>query len=147
LIVKNMAANDSTYLALAVTGIIFLIIGYLKRKKIKRLATTGIRVEGVVFSIDREAGVNFGIGSQNSIGPSYYPVIRFVTADKEWVTQTYYVSTFPRYKEGDKVIVIYNPEKITEFIIDDISTKLVSYLFWLGILMIAAGVIVFVVTT
>lgn len=115
----------------------FTIIGYINRQKVGRLAKSGVKVEGVVFSVESEVDVN--IGSQYTNGSSRYPIIRFVTADNEWVTQKYNVSAFPGYKAGDKVTVIYNQEKIAEFILDDTSTKIIGYFFWLGILTIAVA--------
>jgi hypothetical protein len=112
--------NENRDLIIAGAGLAFTILGYVNRQKIGRLAKSGVKVEGVVFSVDAEVDVNFG--SQYS-GSSRYPTIRFVTAEKEWVTQKYNVTTFPGYKAGDKVTVIYNPENITEFILDDNSTN------------------------
>ena len=130
-----MITNEERDLIIAGIGLAFTAVGYVNRQKIGRLAKSGVKVEGVVFSVETEAEVN--IGSQYTTGSSRYPTIRFVTAEKEWVTRKYNVSAFPGYKEGDKVTVIYNPEKITEFILDDTSTKVMGYFFWLGILLIA----------
>jgi len=129
--------NENRDLIIGGIGLTFTIVGYVNRQKIGRLTKSGVKVEGVVFAMEPEAEVNIGIGDQYTSGSSRYPTIRYVTTEKEWVTQKYNVTAFPGYKVGDKVSVIYNPEKITEFILDDKSTKMISYFFWLGILMIA----------
>lgn len=129
--------NENRDLLIGGIGLAFTIIGYINRQKVGRLAKSGVKVEGVVFSVESEVDVN--IGSQYTNGSSRYPIIRFVTADNEWVTQKYNVSAFPGYKAGDKVTVIYNQEKIAEFILDDTSTKIIGYFFWLGILTIAVA--------
>jgi len=125
--------NESRDLLIGGLGLVFTVIGYFSRSKTQKIMKSGVRVEGVVFSTERD----IELGSQGSITSSVYPIIRFVTAEKEWVTQKYNITSFPRYEEGDKVTVIYNPENITEFILDDFSTKAVGYFFWLGILAIA----------
>jgi len=132
-----MITNEERDLTIAGIGLAFTILGYLNRQKVSKLAKSGVKVEGVVFTVGSDAEVSIGFGRQNIMGSSSYPTIRFVTAEKEWVTQKYNVSGFPGYKEGDKVTVIYNPEKITEFILEDTSTKIISYFLWLGILIIA----------
>jgi hypothetical protein len=132
-----MMTNENRDLLIGGIGLAFTIIGYINRQKVGRLAKSGVKVEGVVFSVESEVDVN--IGSQYTNGSSRYPIIRFVTADNEWVTQKYNVSAFPGYKAGDKVTVIYNQEKIAEFILDDTSTKIIGYFFWLGILTIAVA--------
>ena len=132
-------------LTIAVIGIILAVLGYVSRQKTQKLKKLGIKAEGIVFSREREEEFRIDFNTQNTFRTSYYPIIRFVTAEKEWVTQKYNVSSFPPYKEGDKVTVIYNPENITEFMLDDWSTKLVSYFFWPGILSIAIAAILFAV--
>jgi len=132
-----MITNENRDLIIAGVGLAFTILGYVNRQKIGRLAKSGIKVEGVVFSVETEVDVN--VGSQYTNVSSRYPIIRFVAAEKEWVTEKYNVTAFPGYKAGDKVTVIYNPENITEFMLDDTSTKMIGYFFWLGILMIAIG--------
>ncbi len=132
-------------LTIAVIGIILAVLGHVSRQKTQKLKKVGIKAEGIVFSQEPEEEFMISFSTQNTFSTSYYPIIRFVTAEKEWVTQKYNVSSFPSYKEGDKVTVIYNPENITEFMLDDWSTQAVGYLFWLGILAIAMAAVLFAV--
>jgi len=99
-----MMTNENPDLIIAGVGLALTIIGQVNRQKVGTLAKSGVKVEGVVFSVEPEVDVNSG--SQYAIGSSPYPTIRFVTADNEWVMQKYNESAFPGYKAGDKVAVI-----------------------------------------
>jgi hypothetical protein len=136
-------------IAPVILGLVFTIVGYLKRKEIKKLKQSGIRVDGTVFSVEYEPPTNMSTGNDNynSNTGIYYPVIRYVTTGKEWVTKRCEIGHYPsKYKEGDTVPVIYDPDKINEFMIDDNSSNIIVHLFWFGILLISIGGIVFAVT-
>jgi Protein of unknown function (DUF3592) len=103
-------------------GIIFIIIGYSQRKKISELIKIGKSAEGVVMRVVYDPDPNFSA--------NYYPVIRFVTADKEWITKQHDVGgELNAYNEGDKLTIIYDPKNPENFIIDDTRSKLIVPLF------------------
>ncbi len=127
----------------AVLGLAFAIVGYLKMKEVKKLKQSGVRVDGTVFSIEFEPPTYSSSGNSNS--GLYYPVIRYVTNEKEWITKRYEVGHFPsKYTEGQTVPVLYDPDKINEFIIDDNSSNIMQVLFWAGIAIIFITVAVFI---
>lgn len=114
------------------TSLIFLTAGsailivwiYFKQKRDK-LLRTGTVVEGIVFDF---------VSRSLSDSAGDYPVIRFVTIQQEWITQTYKIS-YPKIvlKRGQKVEVYYNPEKPSDFIL---KLKIDNWL--LGLLVIIA---------
>ena len=109
---------------------------YLKRKR-QRLLSGGVAVEGVVFDI----ASSINNGSSNST--SNYPVIRFVTLEEEWITQTYNTS-YPEFilKRGQKVEVFYNPDKPSDFILNMKADKwILLFLLITSIVCLARGTI------
>lgn len=44
----------------------------------------------------------------------YYPVVRFITEEKEWITQRLSTGYYPAKKEGITLSVIYYPEDPTK---------------------------------
>lgn len=87
-------------IAIALVGFCFLIIGIHKSKKSSDLKNNGIKVEGVIYSLeqDRRSGI-------------YYPVVRFRTKENRWITKKLNFGTNPpQYAEGEKVSVLYDPD-------------------------------------
>ncbi|WP_419698852.1 DUF3592 domain-containing protein [Mucilaginibacter sp. NFX135] len=118
-------------LLLLASGAFLVVLGIGKLNERRKLLKTGAKVDGVVFSVEEE----WGVGTRRS--RLYYPVIRYVTIEKEWVTKRYEVGTYPpAYNEGDHVTVIYDLADIEHYIIDNITTKLLGPVFIiLGILL------------
>jgi hypothetical protein len=128
-------------------GLVFTIVGYLKRKEIKKLKQSGIRVDGTVIAVEYEPPVNPSTGDGSNNMGSYYPVFKFMTTEKKWITKRNEIGHYPsKYQEGDTVPVIYDPDNANEFMIDDNSTNIMVHMFWFGIFLIAVGCIVFAVT-
>ena len=128
-------------------GLVFTIVGYLKRKEIKKLKESGIRVDGIVISVEYEPPANPRAGDGSNNMGSYYPLIKYITSEKGPITKRCEVGHYPsKYQEGDTVPVIYDPDKINEFMIDDNSSNIMVHMFWFGIFLIAVGCVVFAVT-
>lgn len=124
-------------LLLLAGGAFLTVWGIGKLNERSKLLKNGFKVDGVVFSLEEE----WGIGLKRS--KLYYPVIRFVTIEKEWVTKRYGIGTYPSaYTEGDKVIVIYDKADNEHFILDNTVTKLLGPLcIIIGILlMLSVGI-------
>jgi len=124
------------------TGGAFLAVwGFAKMNERSRLLANGVKVEGIVFEIYAELDYK----RNSDPGKTYYPIIRFVTTEKEWVTKKYEFGSNPAaYNVGDKVKVVYDPADIEHFIIDDWG----SVLTWpivaaVGVLLILGVVIYF----
>lgn len=123
----NIDLSDANYIEIVVglIGVALIVAGNGISAKRKKIIAVGIKVEGVVFALEEETS---SISNNRRI--LYSPIIRFVTADKEWVTEKYMFSVSskhtvinPSYKEGDKVNVIYDPKNIKDFVIDDFNAK------------------------
>jgi hypothetical protein len=98
----------------------------------RKLLKTGVKVAGEVFRLEKRTS---GGKKPSTL---YYPVIRYVTLDKEWITEEYGVGSNPSvYKEGEIVKVIYDPADYKYFIIDDFMSKAFGI-----ILMAVAGLLI-----
>lgn len=110
------------------------ILLFLKlSEKKKQLIANGIETDGIIYGFD---------SSEIYDSSASYPVIRFLTREKVWITEKADIA-LPRFflKEGQKVTVIYNAENPKEFIYKTSFdfTKL-SYVFLVaGIICLAAG--------
>jgi len=94
-------------------GLVFTIVGYLKRKEIKKLKQSGIRVNGTVSALEYEPPANPSAGDGSNNMGSYYPVIKYITAEKGWITKRCEIGHYPsKYEEGDTVPVIYDPDDV-----------------------------------
>jgi hypothetical protein len=144
----NIDLSEANYkeILAGLVGVIILVVANALLSKRKKLIVKGIRVEGVVYALERERN------SSDNVQEYYSPIIRFVTVEKEWVTEKYTFAVSSNssvigssYKEGDKVIVIYDPNYITNFIIDDFNAKIIGPFFIvLGALMVIGAIIHFV---
>jgi hypothetical protein len=96
---------------LALIGIFVAWAVYRVVKERRKIRAVGIKVEGVIFELNNRL---------DSDGCNcYYPVVRYLTLEKEWMTQEYYVGRNPSpYQEGDKVIILYDPDDPKQFILD-----------------------------
>jgi len=113
-------------------GAFVMVFGIGKLNERKKILAKGVKVEGVVFDIEKNWDMDAGDTSSTT---QYYPIVRYVTTEKEWVTKKYEVTGgLNLYKVGDKVTVVYDPGEIEHFIIDDGKTK------WLGPVFIAVGI-------
>ncbi|ASU34472.1 DUF3592 domain-containing protein [Mucilaginibacter xinganensis] len=110
-------------------GAFLTVFGFGKINERGKLIKSGVKVEGIVFDIETSLGT--GPDTQST---TYYPVIRFVTADKEWITEKYNIGSNPSvYSVGEKVTVIYDITDYKHFLIDNTQTKL------FGAVLIAVG--------
>lgn len=95
---------------------------YLKRQ---RLVRGGHEVEGEVIEMQEQ-------------GRELVPIIRFTTRSGDTILYRYRVSQGMRLKMGQKVKLLYNPNKPTEVLIDSVSDK------WAPWLLIAISVAMFI---
>jgi len=109
------------YIIMIAVSVVLIVTALYLLMKMTRLAKTGIKAEGVVFDLEiSDSNSNMG-----TLGKVRYPVIRFLTSDNKWITETYKLgSTAGLYKKGAKITVIYNPENPREFSIDNRSSRI-----------------------
>ncbi|MES2108167.1 MAG: DUF3592 domain-containing protein [Bacteroidota bacterium] len=122
-------------------GAFLAVWGFAKMNERTKLLANGVKVEGIVFELYTELVYN----RESEPGKMNYPIIRFVTTEKEWASKTYKMgSNPPAYEVGDKVKVVYDTADIEHFIIDDWG----SMLTWpivasVGVLLILGVVVYF----
>jgi hypothetical protein len=105
---------------------------FIHSKKVNRLINNGVEVEGIVFDITLSSSIGDVDGE--------YPVIRFLTTDDLWITETYDIGTLrANFKRGQKVTVVYNPEDPKDFILK--SDKGRSYV---PVVILVSGVLVLI---
>jgi len=76
-----------------VIAVALLHLGINLRKKVSDIAKNGVQTEGVVFDTVQNNSV------QSSAN---YPIIRFVTLEKVWITEKYNISAVPGYLKRGK---------------------------------------------
>lgn len=105
---------------LLVGGAFLTVWGIGKIRERGKLVKTGVKVDGIVFQIEKRQGIGSGNNTR------YHPVIRYVIlGDKEWITEEYGIGTNPSmYKEGEAVKIIYDSADNRHFIIDGLANKL-----------------------
>jgi Protein of unknown function (DUF3592) len=112
-----------------IVGASCLISGNTLRNKYQRLARQGQMATGVITSVMDDSWLKV-FGEQGL----YQHSIRFVTADKRWISRSYTNLTDgfqSHYREGDTVDVIYNPTDPEEFIIGSSASILGPTVFML----------------
>lgn len=84
-------------------------VGTVMWQQTIRLETKGKKSIGTIvsnnFRYDKDGGY-------------YYPVIRFVTENRTWITQELTVGFQPAKKEGAKIRIIYNEDDPSDFQLD-----------------------------
>lgn len=134
---SNAALNPFTF---GIIGALLTILGAIWNDRHKRLLKKGIKVEGVVFSVEVTV-------SGSSLTKTYYPVIRYLTLQNEWITKRYNIGSKPSlYKEGDKVIVIYDPTDTSVFTLNDTISKIAPIIFILiGVALLIGAIIIYII--
>lgn len=84
-----------------------LAIGVYIWHRGNHLLMHGKRTKAIVFKNNRVAGL-------------YYPVVRFLTEDKQWITQELPMGYRPPLEEGLELEVRYDPDEPTTVEIDSI---------------------------
>ncbi|UOQ52291.1 DUF3592 domain-containing protein [Hymenobacter cellulosivorans] len=102
-------------------GLGFLLFALFKLQQRARLYRTGIATEGMVIRLEQDTGYR---------NLTYYPVVRFLTPEQEWITARYDIGTNPAsFAEGDSVQLRFDPADPTCFIIMSDSSGPLLWLF------------------
>jgi hypothetical protein len=112
-------------------GIAIFIVGIRTSRKRQRLINNGRRVKAAIYDIEQGDG-----------DALYYPVIRFITVNDEWITKRYYKGRpYGSYIKGKLVTVIYNKTHPENFVIDDMQLQLTgSILTVIGVITIVLSI-------
>ena len=93
-------------------GVSLVVTYYTQSNRVKKIIVNSVETEGVIFDFEKN---QFNSSSDDN---SKYPVIRFVTKENKWITgQSLINISSIFFREGQKVIVTYNSENPTEFIL------------------------------
>ena len=131
---KNVAA--------IICGIIFILIGiFVSNINKKALNNCTIEAEATVVEIEevRERSKN----EDEMYDYIYYPILEYKAGDKLLKVKHKTGSNPSKYEVGDKVTILYNENKVDEFIIKgDKNLKYGPIIFIaIGIILIASGII------
>jgi len=89
---------NALFLVLFASG--FLIVGFFFYNKGQHLLQKGKKAEAIILKNNRTSGQN---------GPSYHPVVRFITDRNEVIIQELSIGYTTPKTEGSKVEVLYDP--------------------------------------
>ena len=122
-----------------IVGVIFIAVGaflYFNNQRLTKVCT----VEAVATVVDMKEDYEVDEGVTRY---TYYPVIEYKAGDRMVEETMKSGSSTPAYRLGDKITILYNPQKTTEFIIKgDKSSNIFSIVFMaLGGVLIVAGII------
>lgn len=96
-----------SYLVIVFISLGCLVIGVKFWQKGNLLIAEGITASATIYKNNLKHGTGSGRGS-------YFPVVRFLTENQEWITQELSIGHNPPMKVGRKVVVIYDPEDPTK---------------------------------
>ena len=109
-------------------GIVFMLIAVLKKATSSDLKQSGLKTEGIVYALERQANKSLSIHDSSSIKDKV--IVRFVTTNKEWITghikQEFALFFTGQYKEGQSVDVYYDPKNPSDFFVDTKQSESVS---------------------
>lgn len=109
-----------------VSGVLILM-GIVLWQKGNHLLLNGKKAQAIIYKNVQEGGRS---------GEVHYPVVRFLTDKKEWITQKLNIGVSPAWPEGTKLEVIYDPDDPT---VVEIHSQ--GYLEILPRMFVAVGVI------
>ena len=124
----------------AIVGVIFLGVGifmYIQNKNLVKNCTE--KAEATVVDMKEEFSSDSDIGSY-----LYYPIIEYNAKGQNVRVTMSSGSNVPAYSINDKIAILYNPNKVEEFIIDgDKMSGIISIVFIaLGVIVTGYGVVV-----
>ncbi|SEP41836.1 DUF3592 domain-containing protein [Mucilaginibacter sp. OK283] len=118
----NATINELILLA---GGTFLTVLGIGKIIEVRKLYKTGTRAIGTVVALEE-------IAERPSRGDTpmimYYPLIKYMASDNQWMTVRYDVGTNPAsYREGDRVKIIYDGADYKRVIIDNSFSRLIGF--------------------
>lgn len=125
----------------ALIGILFIAVGaflFIRNNNLVKNCTE--EAEATVVGIDQELSTD----SDNNTTYMFYPILEYKVKGETVQSKMIDGSSSPDYKMGDKITILYNPNKTSEFIIKgDISSSIMSYVFMgLGVIATIYGAFV-----
>jgi hypothetical protein len=125
-------------------GLAIMAITFLSTSAYKKLSRSGIPAEGIIFKLEID-GITSG-SSDYSGNSNDRVIVRFLTSEKVWVTaeakHQFLISYTGQYKEGDKVMVKYDPEQPEVFVIETRQSENTARIVFaiIGIVLLIVGI-------
>lgn len=122
-----------------IIGFIFVAVGvflYFNNQRLSKVCTR----ETMATVVDMKEDFEIDEGVTRYM---YYPVIEYM-ADNEMIEETMKSgSSTPAYRIGEEINILYNPNKVTEFIVKgDTSSNIMSIIFVaLGGVLVVLGIV------
>ena len=125
----------------ALIGILFIAVGaflFVRNNDLVKKCTE--ETEATVIGMDQELSTD----SDNNNTYMFYPILEYKVDGEIVQSKMIDGSNTPDYKLGDKITILFNPKKTSEFIIKgDISSSIMSYVFMgIGAIATIGGAIV-----
>ena len=122
-----------------IVGIIFIIVGaflFLKNNNLVKNCTE--EIEATVVDMKQDFSTDDGDASY-----IYYPIIEYKANENNVRVTMDSGSNTPAYNIGDKITILYNPNKVKEFIVKgNKSSNIISIIFMvIGVFVTGYGVI------
>jgi len=119
-----------------ITGAFFLVLAVVHYFRLRRLSEKGNKTFAIIIDLIRSAQAQ-GLDT-------YFPVLEYKTMSGEVITKKSYVGNKKgQQKIGDRVAIVYNPDKPEEFLLDTGMDKYWKILGSViaGVVFIAAGLL------
>lgn len=132
-----------TEIILSAVSAVLIILGVYFWQKNDYLLSNGKKAKGIIFKNVKESSVS------DRGNAHYYPVVRFLTEKKEWITEKLLVGYSHAMKEGTEVDVLYDPDEPNNVVLDSTFQLVVlpRLLVALGILGFLTGILEFLAIT
>jgi hypothetical protein len=126
----------NTYLILILGGGLMMLNGIHHWRKAERLTANGKKTKGIIFANNLKAS---GL---------HFPVVRFLTDKKEWITQELDTGYKIPMNEGEEVDIVYHADDPQDFQINKNFELLIlpRLLVALGVTGIIAGTVGYITT-
>ena len=126
---------------IALVGILFLAVGifmYVRNDNLTKSCT--VETEATVVDMKQE----FNSDSDSSSQYTYYPIIEYIVNDDTVRATMDSGSSTPAYNVGEKITILYNPNKTKQFIVKgDKMGNIMGYVFLgLGVALTGYGLVV-----
>lgn len=96
-------------------SLVILMLGIKSISQWRGIDSTGVQAEAVVFSNNYKASGD-GVGL-------FFPVLRFMTTDDQWITTELKMGCNPKIPEGTKMHIVYDPEDPQKICFQDQGEK------------------------
>ncbi len=127
-----------------IIGLAFIAISFLTTSDHKKLSGSGIKTEGIIFKLEED---HYPVSSADFSGKLKDKVtVRFLTKNNIWITgqakKQFLLSYTGQYQEGEKVMLKYDPEQPSVFIIETRQSETIARILVAitGLILVVVGI-------